>query len=77
MEDQKNENRCKCCWAYLEPNAIFCAKCGTPVGKGSFKPADNEIQCIYGPPPENLSPEKKPGKTKKGISHIVGSFFKR
>ena len=44
------DNRCGNCHSYLLPGANYCVFCGTPKGEGGFKPYENIVQVLYGPP---------------------------
>lgn len=47
---EKDRNICGNCHAQLKENDKFCVVCGTRRGEGKFKPEDNEMYCVYGPP---------------------------
>jgi len=44
------EGRCGNCHEPLGDDA-YCRYCGTKAGEGSYKPYEDVIMCIYGPPP--------------------------
>jgi len=43
-------NRCGNCHALLGEGFLYCEKCGTKRGEGSFKPYENVVCYYYGPP---------------------------
>lgn len=45
-------DRCGNCTKYLGKEDQFCRYCGTKRGEGSFRPYEDMVQCVYGPPPE-------------------------
>ena len=43
-------DRCGNCHEFLEKKDKYCRKCGTKRGEGEFKPYQNIMYCVYGPP---------------------------
>lgn len=48
--DTDYTDRCGHCHAELDPEDKFCPYCGTKRGEGEFKPFENRIEVLYGPP---------------------------
>ncbi len=44
------EGRCGNCHEYLGENEKYCKYCGTKRGEGEFKPYENIVYVVYGPP---------------------------
>ncbi len=46
----KDINLCRKCGSWLKPEDNYCMRCGTKRGSGSFDPAFNITEVLYGPP---------------------------
>ena len=44
------EDKCGNCHKYLGKQDKYCKYCGTKRGEGEFKPYENVMYCVYGPP---------------------------
>ncbi len=44
------KGRCGHCHAFIGQDE-YCRYCGTKKGDGEFLPYNDEVQCVYGPPP--------------------------
>lgn len=54
LEDEWSTNydgKCGNCHKSFRGDEKYCRYCGTKRGEGKFKPYQNLMQCIYGPPP--------------------------
>lgn len=54
-KSNKDTNNCGKCWQTLSDSDEYCRYCGTKRGEGDFNPADNIMECIYGPPPKEYA----------------------
>ena len=48
--EEDRTDRCRNCNSIFEGNEAYCKYCGTKRGEGKFRPGDNPIVCVYGPP---------------------------
>ncbi len=42
---------CANCSYQAIPGDKYCRQCGREIGKGTYVPTDDLMECIYGPPP--------------------------
>ena len=51
MRFRENDRYCGNCSYLVNKDDKFCRKCGTEIGKGKYRPENDLMECIYGPPP--------------------------